>query len=64
MNQCWLHKKLPIYKRLVKQIWLCVWSAPLSIDEGWINTLRALRITIRSGENHSRILWRIKRGRS
>lgn len=60
----WLrnHFKLPIYWRLpFTQTWFCAWSAPTE-PATWRAWVRALRITIRWGENHSEIVAVLKRG--
>ncbi len=53
---------LPIYIRLwPSYYWICVWSAPMMPTKKG-DYLKALRVTIRYGEYHSKVISVIKKG--
>ncbi len=54
---------LPIYFRIFPfWIWLALWSGPYEPANLW-DRIKAMRITIRYGENHSKIIFVIKKGK-
>lgn len=53
---------LPLYIQLWPSLyWLCMWSHPL-LPANKYDFLKALRITFRYGEYHSKIIFIIKKG--
>jgi len=57
-----INNLLPVYIRLwPTYFWLCAWAAPL-LPASLLNYWKALRITIRRGLYHERIVFAIKKG--
>lgn len=59
----WFYEKvLPLYLRLPYDIWLAIWSSPYLQPDIKPKYWNALRITIRTGKYHSKVLLVLKRG--
>lgn len=54
-------KWLPIYFQFPNKLWLAIWAAP-KVPATAYDYFRALRITVRGGTFHHRIIRVIKRG--
>ena len=62
MKECFLYKVLPKYWKVMLNYWIAIWSAPDIKDKGWLKTLRAMRITVREGDYHSKLIFVVKKG--
>lgn len=67
MNKLY-QKYLPIYFKFWPNYWLAIWSAPVrygacgNLEKRNDSYWKALRVTIRKGENHSQLVCILKHG--
>lgn len=62
MTKRFYEKVLPLYIQLWPNVWLAIWSAPYLQPNLKPEYWKALRITVRVGKYHEKVLLVIKRG--